>query len=475
MGGPVSVPWGRFSEISLTMPKFTRLVPFVVLAVAGILWLALRAPEPSKLKAGQPETQAPRWEGQAPAELEVATSPEAVESRSAGVSPDTEVEPAAPGSKLAGAESAPEEELLEDDGDVAFELHFRVVDTAGLPLERSLDVSLPGLPKQYTWLAQSDSDGWVEAKITGVIRPTAAFDLQVSSTQPDGAFGERLGLRLATENVLVLGSLVLTTPEEDNPTPLVTGFVLGEMGQPIPGATGRVLGGRFNNQDWPEHRRGAVRFAQDGSFAVYGPAHTDVIRLMFEAVGYEARVLEEPELPAAGLEVILGKNRLLKGRVVVPEGWPAYSQFGVGGLFGGESISTSVRPDGTFEVGLSERLEQLQIIYPRGAGFVLYTQEWSGSEEDATDVGTIDLGLVAKQFDFLIEDPSGEPIRKAFLEAATENQTPIRNFLRTDEQGRYPLIVPNEATELILSVRGGAKVRVDLVSPPSRIELPLPE
>lgn len=76
---------------------------------------------------------------------------------------------------------------------------------------------------------------------------------------------------------------------------------------------------------------------------------------------------------AAGLEVVLGKNRLLRGRVVVPAGWPAYNQFGVGGRVGEESASTPVRPNGTLEVGISERLELLQIIYPSGAGFTLHT------------------------------------------------------------------------------------------------------
>ena len=90
-------------------------------------------------------------------------------------------------------------------------------------------------------------------------------------------------------------------------------------------------------------------------------------------------------------------------------------------------------------------------------------------------MGTIDLGEVAKLFNFLIVDPSGEPIREEILVAATENQAPSWNFLKTDAHGRNPFIAPKEATELTLSRRGGAKLRVDLVSPPERIELLLLE
>ncbi|MBI1380380.1 MAG: hypothetical protein GC161_04755 [Planctomycetaceae bacterium] len=349
----------------------------------------------------------------------------------------------------------------------------RELELAWRPQEQTIETPQP------IAVARAGEDGAVEFGIDAEALADSPISFRVKDTQRgDWAWAEAVSVSEGVDRDL--GTLVLTLPREPYPVPLATGRVGDSRMAPIPGIVGFVSARNvFVGGDEPEGPvelwEGEVVIQPNGSFAAYGPPTSRTLNLLFAAEGYQEEDLYDIEVPTHGLEVALARRIRLRGRILVPEQGPPVPSYGVWLSEEGMGIGISPGADGNFSAVGSTRSIEVKVTQP-ALGLVLFKEVFALPPETDGELGTIDLRARAKPLDLVLVDRTGAAIANEVVWIAVKDVEPAASEARgqapTDANGRLFVAVPTLALEAELTVSGRAPVKVDLVSPPPRIEVP---
>ena len=148
----------------------------------------------------------------------------------------------------------------------------------------------------------------------------------------------------------------------------------------------------------------------------------------------EGHSLESPsdiELPALDLSIVLWRTSEIRGRLVIPDGWPEPRRFGASAVSEDRLSGVAIGEDGSFTAELSARLDEFQVNDPR-VGSCVYRVEDAFTEGADVELGEIHLARHVARYAFVVTDEEGEPIANEFLKVSTEDQSPVRVLLKTD-------------------------------------------
>ncbi len=354
---------------------------------------------------------------------------------------------------------------------------FSIFDPRGAPIASApLRIDLRDEVETSAEYLYSDEKGAVRVKLSPDSQLRDPFDLRIEVNGGDHAGCVLSGLAFGSLERLELGTVTLTTPREDYDQPLAAGFVRTPEGTAVPDLKASFYTDAEDPQtrSWPTPRSGQVVVEADGRFAAYGQEGTKRGSLQFTAEGREGVYLTNIDLPETGLDVVMARLLELRGRLVVPEGWPAPNEFGIAATGGDVSTVVRVKQDGTFSAPLPLNLSEFEVRYPMGGSMRVHSESFTIGNDDSVDVGTIELDEVARLYEIRVTDPLGEPIRNEPLRAELDGETLPWTFFKTDAQGLFRFVAANDITEVSVGLYSAEKITIDLVSPPERLELPRP-
>lgn len=356
------------------------------------------------------------------------------------------------------------------------DIRFCAVDAEGEPLSTGITVRLH---VSETGAKYPTELGVLQPDVMGCAAlPSNSHDgygvLTFQAELPEGtAWAQSDPLLLVAGGSLDLGRVVLMTPRQRYPVPLLSGSLLDDRGQPVKNAKG-TFGVELSQQSGETltaQLPGQVEVDGAGRFMAYGPDSAGIGSLKWTADGYQFLVLEGIELPSLDLDLIMARHLRTEGRIVVPEGWPPLEEYGVWGRSEAGASGIRVQEDGSFSAPMSVQSLIFEVTYPV-VGFKIHSSPQAEPAGDVLLIGDVDLGQFATLHSFVVLGPDGEPLVNALLKAATEADAPPFNTLKTDADGRYSVILPRTTKRLNLARHGQSGLDIDLARVGESVRLP---
>ncbi len=357
-------------------------------------------------------------------------------------------------------------------------IKLRGLDGQGIPMVQTrLHTSFVMLPlgsdaQAYaaaTLMRMTDEEGVLELELTGSPVVPGEVCIQLHNLKTSAMhLVESLDLVPGASHDL--GDLRLLEWRECNPQPLAVGRVRSDRGAEVPNLYLRAQGDpvlgegasllQQSQAKWAPLRIPNQCFLQaGGNFQVFGPPGIVSLKLYAGATDYVEEVHRGVRVPAAGLEIRLGSNRLFRGLLRVPANLAEVSEYEVRLVQGGAFRTGRPLLDGAFELQGSSRTTRLHVIYPQ-SGVTVYRLPISPATTEVVDLGTIDILGQIQLVNVLVQTEDGKPLAGKELTLQVARKSHEYATYTTDAQGQMTCVLPADCRGVLIEgsdPRGVAK------------------
>ncbi|MCB9906594.1 MAG: hypothetical protein H6830_02660 [Planctomycetes bacterium] len=352
-----------------------------------------------------------------------------------------------------------------------------LIEFTGKPLaERSVQLRqvplarLPGSSLPMSFELTTDREGRIQLRLMSVRGQTFDFEFTDPSTSAHVLVAQ---VELPLQGTLDLGTLTLAETRELYPVALLSGRVIGDGGEVIPGALGTLSPSAVDPLSidaWPKSIQGQVRIDDQGYFEAFGPPGVPSVDLTFLAPGYEPESVMQQTVPTSGMEIRVARTLRWSGRLLVPDPGPTPDLYGVwiGQKGGGFGITPG--QDGSFLAYGTTRALTLKVSYPT-LGVILFEREFVLEQVAGGKVGDIDLRDLVQVYRVQVVGGDMAPLGQE-LEFSGVGIETILGSTKTDGQGYLWLVLPAAIKTIQIGKLGEPGTTWDLSHLPAVLEIP---